>query len=192
MEHPVRIDCLGVWSYSVVLLPYFMILAWFIWHYRILWRFKTWEFFIQMACVMFLVLGLGFEWIAQMFYAWTFPPGRFLFDVEIPIFGWLTHNKVPFEELLWIALVIPLFYYLYLWATLVFFDIIYVVDEQGKFYKREERWVGFFGDTHICVRPKGKRGQENETKLHKRRAGFVARTVHHFRKGHEAPPANPS
>jgi hypothetical protein len=199
VESPFRINCTGTWSYAIVLLPYFVILAGFIWYYRILWRFRTWESFLLMACAMFLVLGLGFEWIAQMFYAWTFPPGRFFFDLEIPIFGWLTHNRVPFEELLWIAVVIPLFYYLFLWATLVFYDIIYVVDEQGKFYKKEERWAGFFKETHICVRNKGERGQDKEKKLATRRAGIIARKIQphyeryeRWRKRHETPPANPS
>lgn len=198
MENPVRIDIFGTSSYAIVLLPYFLLLGWCLWYYRILFQFKTWKFFLMMACVMFLVLGLGFEWIAQMFYAWTFPPGRFWFELDIPIFGWITHNKVPFEELLWIAVVIPLFYYLYLWATLVFFDIIYVIDAEGNFYKKEERYVGFFKETHICVRNKGERGQEHENKLRSRPAGIVARKLEphykryeNWRKRHAVPPTNP-
>ena len=188
VEHPVHFDWSGKWSYVWVLTPYVLLLAGFIWHYRILFKFKSWQFFLQAACAAFFVLGLGFEWVAQMFFAWTFPEDRFLAELEIPFFGWFTHNAVPYEELLWILLVIPLFYYLFLWATLVFYDIIYVVDEQGKFYKREERWVGFLGDTHIKIRKKGRRGQEHETVLKKRRAGFVAHACHHFRKKHEPPP----
>lgn len=187
VEPPFHFDWSGRWSYALVLLPYFLMLGGFMWHYRILFKFRSWQFFLQAACAAFFVLGLGFEWVAQMFYAWTFPEQRFLAQLEIPFFGWFTHNAVPYEELLWILLVIPLFYYLFLWATLVFYDVIYVVDEQGRFHKREERWVGFFGDTHIKIRKKGKRGREHETSLKRRKPGFVAKIARHLRKSNETP-----
>jgi hypothetical protein len=122
-----------------------------------------------------LVLGFFFEWMADVFFVWDFPDGRHLFKLHVPLFGWLTGHKVPIEELVWIIAVVPLFYYLYLWSTLLFHDIVYVVDEHGNFYKREERWVGFMQPTKITTRLRGRRGQENETTLKVRPPGFVAR-----------------
>jgi hypothetical protein len=123
-----------------------------------------------------LVLGVTFEWIADIFYVWDFPPGRDLFMIRVPIFGWVTGHKIPISEFLWIVGVVPLFYYLYFWATLVFHDVIYVCDEDtGKFYKKEERWVGFHEDTRILKRPKGKKERRFETTLLLRKPGFVAR-----------------
>ena len=150
------------------------------WRFRVIFRFANWIFFILTSCLCFLVLGLAFEWIAGILYVWTFPVGRDFFWLPIPLFGWITGNQIPICELLWIAVVIPLFYYLYFWATLVFNDIIYVVDDNGDFYKREERWVGFLGPTHISTRRKGQRGRENETVLHSRPPGFVARAAQKF------------
>ncbi len=186
---PLRIDYFGEWSYAVALAPYFLILLYSVWHFRVILQFANWKFFILTSCLCFLVLGLAFEWIAGMLYVWTFPEGRDLFWIPIPLFGWITGNRIPICELLWIAIVIPLFYYLYFWATLVFNDIIYVVDENGDLYKREERWVGFFGDTHVAKRLKGRRGQENETVLHTRPPGFVARTAKRFRRDSNVPKA---
>jgi hypothetical protein len=108
---------------------------------------------------------------------WDFPSGRHLFKLPVPLFGWLTGHRVPVEELVWIVAVVPLFYYLYLWSTLLFHDIVYVVDEAGRFYKREERWVGFLEPTKITTRLRGRRGRENETILKVRPPGFVARLL---------------
>ena len=60
----------------------------------------------------------------------------------------------------------------------MFHDIIYVIDQDtGKFYKREERWVGFHKPTRIRWRYKDQRGQENETTLCTRQPGCVAKGI---------------
>ena len=56
---------------------------------------------------------------------------------------------------------------------LLFHDIIYVVDEDGRFYKREERWVGFTRATKIAQRRKGERGQEHEVLVQRRAPGSI-------------------
>lgn len=175
MHEPWRIDSFGQWSYPFVVSWYLVLLGALVWRYRIILRFMTWRVFIATAVMLMLVLGMFFEWVAGIFYVWTFPPGRDLFEIRIPIFGWVSGHRIPICEFGWIAIVVPLFYYLYLWATLVFYDIIYVVDEDGNTYKKEERWVGFHGTTRILTRPKGKKGREFETVLQERPPGFVAR-----------------
>jgi len=40
------------------------------------------------------------------------------------------------------------FYYLYLWATLAFYDVIYVLDERGNTYKKEDVGRTARADTH--------------------------------------------
>ena len=174
---PLRIDALGPWAYAVVLLPYALLLALSIWHFRVILRLVNWRFFFNFSFVLLLVVGLLFELLAGVFYVWSFPDGRHLVQIRIPIFGWFTGHRIPIEEFLWIVLVIPLFYYLYLWTTLVFCDVIFVLDEQGRLYKREERWVGFFGETRIAVRRKGERGREFERPLLTRPPGCVARLL---------------
>lgn len=160
------INWFGQWSYLVVFVPYFGLLLWLIMKYWVIWELWNFRFFLKASVLAMLVLGFGFEWIAQLLQAWTFPDGRYLFPIRIPIFGWLTGHPIPFEEALWIIAVVPLFYYLYFWATLVFHDIIYVIDKDtGKFYKREERWVGFHEPTRIRKRFKNERGQEHEVTL---------------------------
>jgi hypothetical protein len=166
---------LGHYAYLVALSPYYGLLLVLAWRYRIITRHEKWRFFFLTALLLFGLLGLLFEWIAGVLHVWVFPPETHTFQLRIPIFGWITGHAVPIEELLWIAGVIPLFYYLYLWATLVFYDIIYVLDGEGNFYKREERWRGFFAETSIRERRKGERGQQFETVLRRRRPGFVAR-----------------
>jgi hypothetical protein len=54
---------------------------------------------------------------------------------------------------------------------------VYVVDEEGRFYKREERWVGFTRATRITRRLKGQRGQEHEVLLQSRPPGFFGRAL---------------
>jgi len=171
---PFRIDWFGKWSYAVALSPYYALLIVLAVRYRVILRFATWKFFFAVSALLFMVLGVLFEWIADILYVWTFPPGRDLFMIRVPIFGWFTGHKIPICEFLWIVGVVPLFYYLYLWATLVFYDIIYVVDENGDTYKKEERWVGFHEPTHIFTRPKGKKGRENETLVLERKPGMVS------------------
>ena len=161
----------------MVLLPYYLLLGVMVWRYRVILRFTNWWFFMRASALVMLVLGLALEWFADVLYVWAFPPGRDFFEVEIPIFGWITGHRVPICELLWIVVVVPLFYYLWFWATLVFHDVIYVVDEQGKFYKKEERWVGFHSPTRILTRTKGRRGREYEHVLHVRQPGFCSRTL---------------
>jgi len=170
----------GKWSYSLALAPYYALLLWLSWKYEVILRFATWRFFFGVAAGAFLLLGLGFELLADVLLVWTFPEGRDLFQIRVPIFGWFTGHKIPICEFLWILGVVPLFYYLYLWATLVFYDIIYVVDEQGQTYKKEERWVGFHETTRILTRDKGKKGRENETELLRRDPGFIARRTKHW------------
>ena len=168
-----QIDCLGKWSYPVVLLPYYVLLIYLIWKYRVIWSFHNWWHFIRSTVPAILVLGLLFEWMADIFHVWDFPPERDLCWIRVPIFGWFTGHKIPVSEFLWIVGVVPLFYYLYFWATLVFHDVIYVYDQPGrKFYKKEERWVGFHKETRILKRLKG---QDDEIPLLVRKPGFVAR-----------------
>jgi hypothetical protein len=166
---------LGHYAYLAALSPYYGLLLVLAWRYRIILRHEKWWFYFLTALLLFGVLGLLFEWIAGVLHVWVFPPETHTFQLAIPIFGWITGHRVPIEELLWIAGVIPLFYFLYLWATLVFYDIIYVVDERGEFYKREERWRGFLAETRIRERKKFQRGQDFETTLWTRPPGIVAR-----------------
>lgn len=174
---PFILNLFGRWSYAVALAPYYALLLVLVVRFRVVLRFATWKFFFATSALLFLVLGLMFEWIAGILHVWSFPPGRDLFTIEIPIFGWITGHRIPICEFLWIAGVVPLFYYLYLWATLVFYDIIYVVDENGNTYKKEERWVGFHLPTRILTRPKGKKGREHECELLCRAPGLVARAT---------------
>jgi hypothetical protein len=83
-------------------------------------------------------------------------------------------------EFLWIIGVVPLFYYLYLWATLAFYDIIYVIDENGDTYKKEERWVGLHEPTRILTRKKGEKGREHEKELTRRNPGICSRVTKKF------------
>jgi hypothetical protein len=177
LNPPFTIDVFGRWSYAFCVGLYLGLLVYLLWYFRVTFRFAVWRFYITITVNCLLVLGFFFEWMADVFFVWDFPEGRHLFVLKVPLFGWLTGHKVPVEELLWIIAVVPLFYYLYLWSTLLFHDIVYVVDENGKFYKREERWVGFLEATRITTRLKGKRGQENETVIKSRPAGFVARLL---------------
>jgi hypothetical protein len=174
---PFSIDAFGRWSYACVLIPYVVLLGFSMWRFRVILGLVNWRFFFKASFVVLLVLGLFFEMMACAFKAWAFPEGRHLFQILIPIFGWFTGHRIPIEEFLWIALVIPLFYYLYLWTTLVFYDVIFVIDTDGSLYKREERWVGFFGETRISRRRRGERGREHETPLLVRSPGWVARSL---------------
>ena len=174
---PFTIDALGRWSYAACITPYFLLVAALLWYFRVTFQFAMWRFFITITVNGLLVLGFFFEWIADVFFVWDFPEGRHLFKLPVPLFGWVTGHRVPVEELLWIVAVVPLFYYLYLWCTLLFHDIIYVVDDQKRFYKREERWVGFLETTRITTRTKGCRGKENETVIKVRPPGFIARVL---------------
>ena len=177
---PLRIDWFGRWSYVAALTPFYAILIILAVRYRVILRFATWRFFFYVSAVLFLILGLAFEWIADILFVWTFPPGRDLFIIKVPIFGWFTGHVIPICEFLWIVGVIPLFYYLYLWSTLAFYDIIYVVDENGDTYKTEDRWVGLHQPTHILTRQKGKKGREHETELLCRNPGIASRMVKSF------------
>jgi hypothetical protein len=183
---PFTIDALGRWSYAFCVSLYAVLLVRLLWYFRHTFQFAMWRFYITVTVNVLLVLGFFFEWIADVFLVWTFPEGRHLFTLRVPIFGWVTGHRVPVEELLWIALVVPLFYYLYLYSTLLFHDIVYVVDEHGRFYKREERWVGFTRATRITRRRKGQRGQEHEVLLMSRPPGFFARWL--GRRFHERQP----
>jgi hypothetical protein len=177
MNSPLQIGVFGKWSYALVLLPYYILLVALAWRYRVIFRFWNWWLFMRATALSLLVLGLLFEWMAGVLHVWDFPDDRHLFTIPIPLFGWFTGNRIPICEFLWIAGVVPLFYYLYFWATLVFQDIIYVVDEEHQFYKKEERWVGFFKDTRILVRRKGLKDRRYEHVLHLRRPGIMARTA---------------
>lgn len=175
MQPILRFNFCGHWSYLTVLVPYMVLLALSVWRFRVIIKIVKWRIFFNFSLTSLLVLGLFFETMAGAFYVWSFPEGRYLWKIPIPIFGWFTGLSIPIEEFLWIALVIPLFYYLFLWTTLLFCDIIFVIDEKGKLYKREERWVGFLGETKIAVREKGRRGREFERALLVRPPGFAAR-----------------
>jgi hypothetical protein len=185
-ETPMDIALFGHWSYAFCVSLYGLLMVVLMWYFRVTFRFAVWRFFFTITFYALLVLGLGFEWMADLFGVWQFDKARHLFDIKVPIFGWITGHRVPIEEILWITLVVPLFYYLYLWSTLLFHDIIYVIDEKGKFYKREERWVGFLETTRITTRLKGRRGQENETVIKIRKPGFIARWIK--RTFYERPP----
>ncbi len=174
---PFRIDWFGKWSYVAALTPYYLLLIALIFRYRVILRFATWKFFFSASALLFTMLGLLFEWIADILYVWSFPPGRDLFMIKVPIFGWFSGHEIPVCEFLWILGVVPLFYYLYLWATLAFYDIIYVVDENGDTYKKEERWVGLHEPTRILTRMKGQKGREHETVLDCRNPGIISRTT---------------
>ncbi|MGC3959781.1 MAG: hypothetical protein QM813_18215 [Verrucomicrobiota bacterium] len=175
----------GKWSYFIALAPYYALLLWLAWKFRVILQFATWRVFFCLSVGVFLLLGLIFELLADVLFVWTFPPGRDLFEIRVPIFGWFTGHKIPVCEFLWILGVVPLFYYLYLWATLVFYDIIYVVDEQGRTYKKEERWAGFHEPTRILIRDKGKKGRENETELLRRNPGFIAQKTKRWFDAHK-------
>lgn len=174
---PITVDALGRWSYLFCVSFYLVLLAGLLWYFRHTFRFAVWRFYMTITVNTLLVLGFFFEWIAGVFFVWDFPAGRHLFKLPVPLFGWLTGHRVPVEELVWIVAVVPLFYYLYLWSTLLFHDIVYVVDEAGRFYKREERWVGFLEPTKITTRLRGRRGRENETILKVRPPGCIARLL---------------
>lgn len=179
--HPFTIDVLGRWSYAFCVALYGLLLIRLAWYFRCTFRFTVRRVAVTMAVYVLLVLGFFFEWMADIFLVWDFPEGRHLFTLPVPVFGWVTGHRVPVEELLWIATVVPLFYFLYLYSTLLFHDIIYVVDENGRFYKREERWVGFTRATKIAQRRKGERGQEFEVLVQRRPPGLVARYLaRHF------------
>jgi hypothetical protein len=177
---PYVLEASGKWSYAVALAPYYALLLFLAWQYRVILQFATWKFFFCLSVLVFLMLGLMFELLADVLFVWTFPPGRDLFMIRVPIFGWFTGHTIPVCEFLWILGVVPLFYYLYLWATLAFYDIIYVVDEQGQTYKKEERWVGFHEATRILTRKKGMKDRKHEQELLCRNPGFVARTSKRF------------
>lgn len=172
-----RVDWFGRWSYAAALVPYALLLAGLAFRFRVVVRFATWRTYLVFSVLVFIVLGFLFEWLADVLFVWTFPPGRYLFLVRVPLLGWLTGHEVPLSELLWIIFVVPLFYYLYLWTTLVFYDVIYVVDENKRAYKKEERWVGFHRPTRILTRPKGMKGREYEEVLLYRKPGVVARVT---------------
>src|SRR2546422_9291759 len=140
---PFTIDVLGRWSYAFCVSLYVVLLIGLLRYFRHTFRFAVWRFYMTITLNTLLVLGFFFEWMADVFFVWDFPESRHLFTLRVPVFGWLTGHRVPVEELIWIIAVVPLFYYLYLWSTLLFQDIVYVVDEKGDYYKREERWVGF-------------------------------------------------
>lgn len=175
----------GQWSYALALAPYYALLLWLAWRFKVILQFATWRVYFCLSVGVFLLLGLIFELVADVLFVWTFPPGRDLFEIRVPIFGWFSGHKIPVCEFLWILGVVPLFYYLYLWATLVFYDIIYVVDEQGRTYKKEERWAGFHEPTRILTRKKGEKGRENETELFRRDPGFIARKTKRFFHAHK-------
>lgn len=178
---PFTIDVLGRWSYAFCVSLYVVLLACLLWYFRRTFRFAVRRFYVTFSVYVLLALGFFFEWIADIFFVWDFPEGRHLVKLPVPVFGWVTGHRVPLEELLWIAAVVPLFYFLYMYSTLLFHDIIYVVDEDGRFYKREERWVGFTRATKITTRRKGERGQEHEVLVQGRPPGFIARWLgRHF------------
>ncbi|TAL05301.1 MAG: hypothetical protein EPO07_03695 [Verrucomicrobia bacterium] len=176
-DNLLHVNSLGKLSYLAALLPYYGLLFWLAWKYRIVRKFDTWKMFFYTTASVLLLLGLLFEWIADVLYVWTFPPGRDLFMIRVPIFGWFSGHRIPVCEFLWILGVVPLFYYLYLWATLAFYDIIYVVDGQGRTYKKEERWVGLHEPTRILTRKKFEKGQQFETPLLTRNPNVLTRAV---------------
>lgn len=183
---PFTIDLLGRWSYAFCVSLYGLLLLRLLWYFRCTFRFAVWRFYMTITVNLLLVLGFFFEWIADVFFVWDFPEGRHLFKAPVPVFGWFTGHWVPVEELLWICAVVPLFYYLYMYSTLLFHDIVYVVDEEGRFYKREERWVGFTRATAITMRRMGARGQQFEVLVQRRPPGVIARWLgRHF---NEPPP----
>ena len=167
----------GRWSYFMTLVPYYVLLGSLAWRYRAIWRFANWWFFFRAVLLVMIVLGFALEFLADVLYVWDFPPGRDFGLMPVPIFGWVSGNQVPVCELGWILGIGPLFYYLWFWATLVFHDVIYVMNDDGTFYKKEERWVGFHDKTRILTRLKNHRGQENERTLLERPPGFIARSL---------------
>ena len=189
MMQPFYVDSLGRWSYPAVILPYYVLLLSLLWYFRVTFRFSTWKCSFAYAVNALLILGFGFELMADVFRVWDFDPARDLFWIRIPVFGWITGHMIPICEALWIVAVVPLFYYLYLWHTFVFHDIIYVVDEKGGFYKKEERWVGLFSETRILTRPKGFKDRKYETVICVRKPGFIAKTIKRFVKEKAAEPA---
>ena len=180
-EPLLKVNYFGRASYLAILTPYYLLLGWLVWRYRVILKFSNWWFYVRAAALVMMVLGFVLEWLADVFFVWTFPPGRDFFHMKVSVLGWVFGHEVPVCELLWIVGVVPLFYYLWFWATLVFHDVIYVVDESGKFYKKEERWVGFHPPTRILTRLKNHRGQENEHPLFERPPGFIARRLERYR-----------
>lgn len=174
MMEPFYIDALGRWSYPFVVSLYVVTLVIMMRYFRVTFRFSRWKVFFANSVVFLLILGFGFELIAGIFRAWEFDPDRHLFDIHIPLYGWITGHKIPVSEAIWIIAVVPLFYYFYLWCIFMFNDIIYVVDKKGKLYKREQRWVGLRGVTRLLVRPKGKKGRRYEKVMKTRKPGKLA------------------
>ena len=107
-SHPLRIDWFGKWSYATALAPYYILLACLMVRYRVILKFATWKFFFFVSALLFMLLGLVFEWIADILYVWSFPAGRDLFMIKVPIFGWFTGHEIPVCEFLWILGVVPL------------------------------------------------------------------------------------
>src|SRR5688572_1011642 len=113
-DAPFTIDLLGRWSYAFCVSLYILLLLRLLWYFRHTFRFAVWRFYMHVTVTVLFVLGFFFEWMADVFFVWDFPPERHLFKVAVPIFGWITGHRIPIEELLWIVSVVPLFYYLYL------------------------------------------------------------------------------
>lgn len=179
---PFYINALGQWSYFAVVSIYYVLTFALLIYFKKTFRFARRRAFFACTAGSLLFLGFGLELLSGIFQTWTFIDGKFLFEIWIPIFGRWACHKIPLSEALWIAVSIPMFYYLYLWFTLVFHDLIYVMTAEGKFYKREDRWVGFFGTTKIAFRTKGNKGQENETTVRIRKPGILARLIAKVRK----------
>ena len=165
-----QIDELGRWSYPFVISWYYLLLASLTWRFRAIFLFARWWAFFLVTVVLFIALGIVLEWISGVFFVWTFPPGRDLFHIHIPVLGWLTGHQIPLCEFLWIVGVVPLFYFMYLWATLFFYDVIYLLDEYGNYVGREERWVGFHLKGKILMRSIHKNGHQYEIPLTMRSA----------------------
>jgi hypothetical protein len=179
-NEPFHINWFGRWSYAVALAPYYGLLVWLGVKYRVIWKFRAWQHFFLVTAAALLFLGIFFEWIADVLFVWTFPPGRDFFMVRVPIFGWFTGHTIPICEFLWIFGVVPLFYYLYLWATLAFYDVIYVLDDKGNVLKKEERWVGPHEPTRILTRHKDSKDGEQEVEHFRRKATWIGRKAKRF------------
>jgi len=179
---PIYINALGHWSYFTVVSVYYLLTFYLLFYFRKTFRFARRKIFFACTAGCLLFLGFALELLSGIFQTWTFIEGNFLFEIWIPIFGRWACHKIPFSEALWIVVSIPMFYYLYLWFTFVFHDLIYVMTEEEKFYKREDRWVGFFGTTKIAFRKMGEKGQENETTVRIRKPGLLARLIAKARK----------
>ena len=177
---PFRLDCFGELSYAAALAPYYGLLFYLIWKYRVILEFATWKHFFFVTVLLLLVLGVLFEWVADVLFVWSFPEGRDLFMIRVPLFGWFTGHEIPVCEFLWIVGVVPLFYYLYLWATLAFYDIIYVVDKNGNTYKKEERWVGPHEPTRIIRRDKYDKESKHAKVRFTREPTWVGRKAKRF------------